>query len=58
MLNIQARYDKGYNIWCQADLVLPANELVNYSSDWVIVGTATSYNRAMAFANDFLMEED
>jgi hypothetical protein len=57
MIDIQTRLDEGkvsYNIWCLAKLVLPSHELINYSSDWVIIGTASSYNRAVFFANKYL----
>ena len=53
-IEITQRLDKGYNIWQKAELALPKNELTNYSSDWVIIGTASSYNRARYFAKKYL----
>ena len=52
-IEITQRLDKGYNIWQKAELALPKNELTNYSSDWVIIGTASNRNRAMYFANKY-----
>jgi hypothetical protein len=58
MIDIQKRHDELYNVWCHADLVLRRDDLMNYSSDWIVIGTATSFNRAMALANDFLVQGD
>ena len=53
-IEITQRLDKGYNIWRRADSVFLKNQLTNYSSDWVIIGTASSYNRARYFAKKYL----
>ena len=52
-IEIIPRLGKGYNIWQKAELALPKNELTNYSSDWVIIGTASSYNRAVFFVDQY-----
>lgn len=53
-IEITQRLDKGYNIWRRADSVFLKNQLTNYSSDWVIIGTASNRNRAVFFANKYL----
>ena len=52
-IEITPRLGKGYNIWQKAELALPKNELTNYSSDWVIIGVASNYNRALFFVNKY-----
>ena len=55
-INITKRSDNLYNVWCLAIMTMPISELQKYSSEWVCIGVAETFNKGMVLANEFFVK--